>query len=77
MKVLPSALRFGGRPLLALLSSCRNHSAVPVFIHLDHAEREEDIVLAIEGGVDSVMVDGSSMCFEDNIEFTRKMVRLQ
>jgi fructose/tagatose bisphosphate aldolase len=30
----------------------------------------------LEVGVDSVMVDGSAMPYEDNLAFTRRMVQL-
>lgn len=32
--------------------------------------------LALEVGVDSVMVDGSAMAYDDNLAFTRRMVQL-
>ena len=67
-------MTFGGLPLLAMLNSFRKHATVPVFVHLDHSTREEDIVMALEGGVDSIMVDGSAEPLEENIEWTARMV---
>lgn len=51
-------------------------ATVPVLLHLDHATRTEDILLALQCGVDSVMVDGSDRPFDENIRWTREMASL-
>ncbi len=42
--------------------------------HLDHGKSFDDIVSAIDAGVDSVMIDASLMSFEDNIKVTKQTV---
>ena len=60
-----------------MLVSFRRNASVPVFVHIDHAGVEDEVtvldVLASGCGVDSVMVDGSSLTFEENLQWTRKM----
>ncbi len=69
----PASLEFGGRPLLELLKAFKRHASVPVFVSLDHVEREADVDLALQSGLDAVMVDGSARSFEDNLRWTAKM----
>ncbi|MFO8035265.1 MAG: class II fructose-bisphosphate aldolase [Anaerolineales bacterium] len=49
---------------------------VPVCLHLDHATNLEDIREAVELGFSSVMIDGSTLSFEDNVELTRQAVEI-
>ena len=72
----PSSLEFGGRELLVMLCAIRDTSSIPVGVHLDHSVREDDIRLALECGVDSIMVDGSHLPLNENIEFTKRMTAL-
>lgn len=49
-------------------------SNIPVALHLDHGDTFELCVSCIETGFSSVMIDGSSHSFEDNIILTKKVV---
>ncbi len=49
-------------------------SKIPVALHLDHGDTYELCVSCIESGFSSIMIDGSSHSFEDNITLTRKVV---
>lgn len=51
------------------------HSPVPVVLHLDHGRDMESVKAAIAGGYTSVMIDGSSLPFEENKELTREVVK--
>lgn len=46
---------------------------IPVALHLDHGMTYEQCAAAVEGGFSSVMIDGSKLSFEENIELTRKV----
>ncbi len=48
---------------------------VPVALHLDHGSTFESVMLSIHHGCTSVMYDGSSLPFEENVERTREVVR--
>ena len=41
--------------------------SIPFSLHLDHAHHLEDILLAIQNGFSSVMIDGSRLPLEENI----------
>ena len=47
---------------------------IPIALHLDHGPDFETCKSCIDGGFTSVMIDGSSHSFEDNIALTRKVV---
>jgi fructose-bisphosphate aldolase class II len=47
---------------------------IPVAIHLDHGENYETCKKAIEAGFTSVMIDASSLPFEENIKETKRVV---
>lgn len=49
---------------------------VPVGLHLDHCSDYDLIVEAIREGFTSVMADGSLLPLQENIEFTRSVVRV-
>jgi fructose-bisphosphate aldolase class II len=49
-------------------------SRIPVALHLDHGDTYELCVSCIESGFSSVMIDGSSHKFEDNVVLTKKVV---
>lgn len=51
-------------------------ATVPVCVHLDHGETLEYIEEALELGFTSVMYDGSTLSYEENLENTKKVVEM-
>ena len=47
---------------------------LPICVHLDHGDTYELCKSCIDGGFTSVMIDGSSKSFEDNIALTKQVV---
>ena len=47
---------------------------LPIAVHLDHGDSFELCKSCIDGGFSSVMIDGSSKPYEENIALTRKVV---
>ena len=47
---------------------------IPMALHLDHGDSFETCKSCIDGGFTSVMIDCSSMPFEDNINITKQVV---
>ena len=47
---------------------------LPICVHLDHGDTFELCKSCIDGGFTSVMIDGSSKSFEDNIALTKQVV---
>jgi len=50
-------------------------TAIPVVLHLDHGRDYESVLAAIDNGYTSVMIDGSSLGFKENVELTREVVK--
>jgi len=50
--------------------------SIPFSLHLDHAHHLEDILLAIQNGFSSVMIDGSRLPLEENINLTNKVIEI-
>ncbi len=53
-----------------------SNSPVPFVLHLDHGDSLASIMRAVHDGFSSVMIDGSLLPFEGNIEKTAEVVRL-
>lgn len=47
---------------------------IPIVLHLDHGDTFELCVSCIEYGFSSVMIDGSSKPYDENVALTRKVV---
>src|SRR5688572_2731497 len=51
-------------------------ASVPVAVHLDHGGSADSCHKAIEAGFTSVMIDGSHLPIDENIELTEKVVAM-
>lgn len=51
------------------------NSSIPIALHLDHGQDLSSVKAAIDGGFTSVMIDGSSLAYDDNVELTREVVK--
>ena len=60
-----------GLRLVTALRGLADGAGVPVAVQLDHASDLRVIVDAVAAGADSVLVDGSSLEYEDNIALVR------
>ena len=47
---------------------------IPIVLHLDHGPDFETCKACIDGGFTSVMIDGSSLPYEENVAMTKKVV---
>ena len=56
-----------------MMVSAAKNAKVPVAVHLDHGLTMDCIKTALEYGFTSVMLDGSLLPFEENIELTKKV----
>ncbi len=57
-----------------LVRAVADHHKIPVVLHLDHADRLEPIRRAVDLGFTSVMIDGSSLPFTENVKITKAAV---
>ena len=59
--------------LVHLVKAALEETDIPIALHLDHGADFEICKQCIDGGFTSVMIDGSSLSFEDNIAVSRKV----
>ena len=67
--------KIGARNIANAVKKYGADSEIPIVLHLDHGRDFDSCVAAIEGGYTSVMIDGSSLPFKENIELTREVVK--
>lgn len=60
----------------SLIKAVADFHDIPVVLHLDHATDLESIRKGIEIGFTSVMIDGSTLPFEQNVEITKTTVNM-
>ena len=69
----PDELKHTGTEIVKAIIEKAHKATVPVCIHLDHGATFEQVMLAIQSGFTSVMIDESSLSFEDNIAVCKKV----
>ena len=65
----------GAKNIAAAVRKYGEESSIPIALHLDHGRNLDSCIAAIEGGYTSVMIDGSSLPFDENVEITREVVK--
>ncbi len=60
--------------LMKMIEAALEDTDLPIAVHLDHGPDFETAKSCIDGGFTSVMIDGSHLPFEKNIEQTRRVV---
>ena len=60
--------------LMKLVEAAEIETGLPICLHLDHGDSFELCKSCIDGGFTSVMIDGSKLSFEDNINLTKEVV---
>lgn len=72
-----SAIKYAGYGnIRAMVENLAEEHGVDASLHLDHGTDEKIIGACIEHGWTSVMIDGSHLPFEENVEVTRSVVEL-
>jgi fructose-bisphosphate aldolase class II len=65
----------GAKRIADAVTKYGQDSNIPIVMHLDHSKDFESIKAAVEGGYTSVMIDGSHLPFDQNIELTREVTK--
>ena len=60
--------------LVKLVEAAVEESGLTIALHLDHGPDFETCKACIDGGFTSVMIDGSSLPYEENVALTKKVV---
>ncbi|MFF1882557.1 class II fructose-bisphosphate aldolase [Pseudarthrobacter sp. NPDC058196] len=66
-----TAATANGLRLIAALRTLADAASVPVAVQLDHASDLKVMADAVAAGADSVLADGSSLAYEDNIALVK------
>jgi len=53
-----------------------NKADIPVALNLDHSKKIEEVEEAIKSGFTSVMFDGSTLSYEENVKYTKAAVNM-
>lgn len=69
----PTLLRWMARGAIEMMKEMTD-KPIPVALHLDHGDSFELCKACIDNGFSSVMIDGSHLPYEQNVEITRKVV---
>ncbi|MBQ2671956.1 MAG: class II fructose-1,6-bisphosphate aldolase [Clostridia bacterium] len=64
----------GATYMRKLVEAACEESNIPIALHLDHGDTFELCKNCIDSGFTSVMIDGSALDYEANIELTKKVV---
>ncbi|MGX5681607.1 class II fructose-bisphosphate aldolase [Schumannella luteola] len=78
LSVSHNAVRYHGSlaPIAAACLALADGAAVPVGLHLDHCEDPALIEHAIDLGFGSVMIDASTLPYDENVELTARVADL-
>ena len=75
LQVSESAMNYFGDELLFGLVQGIRKIKLPISIHLDHGKTMQVVKRAIKLGFDSVMIDGSTLPFKENVKLTTQVVK--
>lgn len=77
IQISETTLNFAGfessKAIMEMVKILIEESKIPFVLHLDHGKSYETVVRCIDAGFSSVMIDGSSLSFEDNVNITKKV----
>ncbi len=67
------AIKYAGIEAISAMVKAKAKN-LPVILNLDHGKTFEDCKMAIDNGFTNVMIDASSLPFEENINLTKQVV---
>lgn len=67
--------KIGAKRIADAVKGFAANSSIPIVMHLDHGKDFDSVKAAIDGGYTSVMIDGSHLPFDQNVELTREVVK--
>ncbi|MBR1778924.1 MAG: class II fructose-1,6-bisphosphate aldolase [Clostridia bacterium] len=75
LQASPGAIQYAGVDYLVnLVQVTADKTPLPIALHLDHGSDFEICKKCIDKGFSSVMIDGSSLDYEENVSMTKKVV---
>ena len=74
LQISESAMNYFTDEILSGMIQGIRKIKLPISIHLDHGKNFDVVKRAIRLGMDSVMIDGSTLTFDENVRLTKKVV---
>lgn len=75
VQIAPTNVKLSGYDYISdIVKLASKKYSVPITLHLDHGMNFDDIRAAVDAGFSSVMIDASTLDYEDNIKLTREVV---
>ena len=74
IQVAPGEFDFATKEFYTYVKARLSNSRVPFVLHLDHGKSMQDCLKAIQAGFTSVMLDGSALPYQGNVEKTKEVV---
>jgi len=69
----PDEVEHVGVEMISAVRQRAHRSSVPIAIHWDHGANYKQILIAIQSGFTSVMIDGSMLPFQENVAVSRRV----
>ncbi|MGB9779559.1 class II fructose-1,6-bisphosphate aldolase [Caldanaerobacter sp.] len=77
LQTTPGTIKHAGEDYIAAMAKVASEKYnIPIALHLDHGNSFELVVKCIRAGYTSVMIDGSMLSYEENVELTKKVVEV-
>ncbi|WP_413375554.1 class II fructose-bisphosphate aldolase [Alkalihalobacillus sp. 1P02AB] len=77
LQTTPGTIKYVGIEYMkAMAESAAKQAKVPVALHLDHGDSFDIVMKCLRAGYTSVMIDGSHLALEDNIELVKKVTEV-
>lgn len=73
VELAPPEFEYVGYEFFLYVKKRLENSKVPTVLHLDHGKTLQDCMRAIREGFTSIMVDGSLLNYDENLELTKKI----
>jgi len=76
IQITPRTLKYAGIPYVtAMIKAVAQKYDIPIALHLDHCSSYDILAKCIRHGFTSVMVDGSELPYNENVAFTKEVVK--
>ncbi|MEQ6359391.1 class II fructose-1,6-bisphosphate aldolase [Thermoanaerobacter thermohydrosulfuricus] len=77
LQTTPGTIKHAGEDYIAAMAKVASEKYdIPIALHLDHGNSFDLVVKCIRAGYTSVMIDGSMLSYEQNVELTKKVVEV-
>jgi len=70
----PNELSHVGVDMITAIAARAHKTSIPIAIHWDHGGTYEQMLVAIQAGFTSVMIDGSMLPFDENVALAKRVV---